>query len=275
MKFSKVMFLMLFIYGLAAIIFALTPSQETSATFSEKQIDLALNPEDILINVSNIKPGDQIVQDLAVMNSGNVNFHYHVRAGHKAESEKLFNQLLLRIADANNTVLYEGKMSGFTGFQSPRYLSYQSEETLTFTAELPWETGNDFQGLRTVGELIFSVEEVPTVTSWDKSSLKFLGQTGNCDVIQATLQNGNDSQDMQGGVRYEIYWIAKGNPKNGQMIHQGTVQPLKNGETVVLQYNPKDNPNGASGNYMFKAYQREGHPGKGELWSEQVSIECN
>ncbi|MBN1453496.1 MAG: right-handed parallel beta-helix repeat-containing protein [Anaerolineales bacterium] len=103
---------------------------------------------------------------------------------------------------------------------------------------------------------------------WDKSSLIFTeGCDGDCDQITVTVCNGAGSEDMEGSTTWELYWIASGNPKDGTVIDNGTIDPLAAGECQVLTYNPADNPNGASGNYMFKAYQRPGHPGEGVLWS--------
>jgi len=111
---------------------------------------------------------------------------------------------------------------------------------------------------------------------WDKSSLYFDGDCeGDCEEIQATVCNGDDSGDMAGSTTWELYWIASGNPKNGTVIASGTINPLAADECQVLTYDPGENPNGASGNYMFKAYQRPGHPGTGELWSEACELECN
>ena len=111
---------------------------------------------------------------------------------------------------------------------------------------------------------------------WDKSSLYFDGDCeGDCEEIQATVCNGDDSGDMAGSTTWELYWIASGNPKNGTVIANGTINPLAASECQVLTYDPGENPNGASGNYMFKAYQRPGHPGTGELWSEACELECN
>jgi len=106
---------------------------------------------------------------------------------------------------------------------------------------------------------------------WDKSSLKFIGESkgeGNsCPPITATIQNGKGSRDMEGKVKYEVYWIESGNPKNGVKLSDGDVPALDAGEKYVITYQPDKN-----GNYMFKAYQRPNHPGKGELWSNEISV---
>jgi YqxM protein len=119
------------------------------------------------------------------------------------------------------------------------------------------------------------VPDTDCEVEWDRSSLHFDGDCeGDCDEIAATVCNGADSEDMDGPSIWELYWAASGNPKNGVVIASGTIDPLAAGECQVLTYDPGDNSNGASGNYMFKAYQRPGHPGTTELWSEACELAC-
>ena len=107
---------------------------------------------------------------------------------------------------------------------------------------------------------------------WDKSSLSFNGScTGNCEVVKAEVCN-TGNRDMAGTSSYDMYWAASGNPKSGTIVASGTIPALKKNNCTYLTYDPKTNPNGSAGNYMFKAYQRPGHPGQGDLWSTQCSI---
>ncbi len=106
---------------------------------------------------------------------------------------------------------------------------------------------------------------------WNKSSLYFdegYGCQGDCEEIRARVCNGEDAEDMEGTTTWELYWIESGNPKDGSVIDSGIIAPLEHGTCQVLLYSP----NGAEGNYKFKAYQRPGHPGKGELWSETCEL---
>ena len=75
---------------------------------------------------------------------------------------------------------------------------------------------------------------------------------------------------MNGPSVYQVYYIERGNPKNGVVVNRGVVPALASGECVTLTYSPP----GISGNYMFRAEQRPGHPGKGELWSESCTLVC-
>ncbi len=108
---------------------------------------------------------------------------------------------------------------------------------------------------------------------WSKSSLVFLGEDlGDCFEISSVVENHGDG-DMSGEVMWELYWAASGNPKDGEVIADGNFGPLDQGDTFTFTYNPQDNPNGPDGNYMFKAYQEDGHPGTGVLWGGQITIE--
>jgi YqxM protein len=106
---------------------------------------------------------------------------------------------------------------------------------------------------------------------WDKSSLTFVpskkpSTTNQCAPITVTVKNGGD-RDMQGPVNYDVWWAEKGNPKDGVKVGVGEVRALKSGESLTLSYLPTKN-----GNYKFKVMQRPGHPGQGELWSEEIAV---
>jgi YqxM protein len=107
---------------------------------------------------------------------------------------------------------------------------------------------------------------------WDRSSLTFTVEILTSDGIYATIKNGEGSRAMQGEVTYEVYWTPQGNPKEGKMVATGVVNALTPGETQLLTYKPDHL---VAGNYMFKAYQRPNHPGKGELWSESITVKEN
>ncbi|HQN44025.1 MAG TPA: hypothetical protein PLA25_07815, partial [Anaerolineaceae bacterium] len=107
-----------------------------------------------------------------------------------------------------------------------------------------------------------------TPTSWDRSSLVFSpGCTSDCTEVRAEVCNGGDG-NMTASTNYQLYYSATGNPKNGTIIQTGTVGPLNSGACEDLDFNP----NGQLGNYMFRVEQLLGHPGSGELWSDQCSI---
>lgn len=106
---------------------------------------------------------------------------------------------------------------------------------------------------------------------WDKSSLYFdeeFACQGDCEEIRARVCNGEDAEDMEETSTWEIYWIESGNPKNGDLKGSGIIDALESGVCQELIFDPE----GELGNYKFKAYQRLGHPGKGELWSEACEL---
>jgi YqxM protein len=110
-------------------------------------------------------------------------------------------------------------------------------------------------------------------TWWDKSSLEFFSikqskptKTAQCTPVEAVIKNGGEN--MGGSVLYEVWWAETGNPKNGAKQTSGQIPALKSGESITLTYTPDKN-----GNYMFKAYQRLGHPGTGELWSNEIGVQ--
>lgn len=110
---------------------------------------------------------------------------------------------------------------------------------------------------------------------WDKSSLYFdedFACQGDCNEISAKICNEEDSEDMQGTTTWEPYWIESGNPKDGGEIASGLTDTLEHGTCQILFYDPGENLEGGVGNYKFKASQRPGHPGPGELWSETCEI---
>lgn len=105
-------------------------------------------------------------------------------------------------------------------------------------------------------------------STWDRSSLSFISENVQADSVSATIQNGQDSEAMQGEVIYEVFWSKSGNPKAGEVVATGVIKALDSGELQQLTYTAAK-----GGQYKFKAYQRQGHPGKGELWSESVTVD--
>jgi YqxM protein len=108
----------------------------------------------------------------------------------------------------------------------------------------------------------------PTATpSWDRSSLVFTaGCDANCTSVIGTVLNHGSR--MSGTTTYEIYYAASGNAKNGSVVASGTIPALNANASYTITYNPQ----GVTGNYIIKVYQRPGHPGTGELWSDGCSI---
>lgn len=99
------------------------------------------------------------------------------------------------------------------------------------------------------------------------ASLEFTaGANGDCKEITATVTNSGDG-DMEEKLKYEVWYAESGNPKKGEKVDEGTLDPLSAGKDVELTYTPEKN-----GNYMFKVYQESTHPGTGEAWSEEIEV---
>ncbi|MBN1179320.1 MAG: FecR domain-containing protein [Anaerolineae bacterium] len=111
--------------------------------------------------------------------------------------------------------------------------------------------------------------------AWDRSSLQFSsGCAGDCDQIGATICNDPGAERMESGVLWELYWSAAAAPQDGIVLASGVIEPLAPGECQTLSYHPPADPAGASGNFMFRVYQRPGHPGSGSTWSIACSLAC-
>lgn len=103
---------------------------------------------------------------------------------------------------------------------------------------------------------------------WRGSSLTFLQgeQKGSCEELSVTIKNAGDG-DMKKSVTYVLYFDPnlKGKPTftDETILYEGTIDPLKAGETLELTYEPTE-----PGRYKFKVYQEEGHPEEGEVWQD-------
>ncbi|AKG37308.1 hypothetical protein [Paenibacillus durus] len=108
----------------------------------------------------------------------------------------------------------------------------------------------------------------PAKAAWDKSSLRFTVVETTYAGISATVINGGSG--MKGETVYEVFRSDTGNPKNGEVVASGVIGTLAPGESQELTFKPAVLE---QGNYMFKAYQRPGHPGTGVLWSDSITVE--
>ncbi|WP_179298754.1 TasA family protein [Evansella halocellulosilytica] len=147
-------------------------------------ISISTSPESVLFDVANLKPGDTITRTLTVKNNGNMEYYYHSKVNQTGGSDKLFRQFELSVFDSDG-ILFEGNLAQFGGFE-PRYLDIGDEDEITFVAEFPWESGNEFQGLKTEFEIVLwaDAESVqPTDPSADETESSIIGgslpQTGD------------------------------------------------------------------------------------------------
>lgn len=111
---------------------------------------------------------------------------------------------------------------------------------------------------------------------WDKSSLKFPNENnqafGSCNPKEIAVTITNTGSDMKGESQYEVYYIDKGNPKDGEKVGDGVIEPILANKSTNLKFTASK-----PGNYKFKAFQRPEHAFKSEsqdLWSETITITC-
>lgn len=121
----------------------------------KNEINISISPKDTLFDISNMKPGDWAPRTITVKNSGSKDFDYQMQLRNNGE-EKLFNELLLEIKDGQKE-LYQGKLATFKSLPT-RKLTTGSEENLDITIRFPEHLGNEFQGLLTAFDFIFTAE---------------------------------------------------------------------------------------------------------------------
>jgi hypothetical protein len=112
--------------------------------------------------------------------------------------------------------------------------------------------------------------------NWDRSSLEFVSAGWNClgqrAVVFSLIKNSGDG-DMEGPVLWELHFDPNRDPnKNfpGEIVTTGMVPALKNGEEYQIVADAE-----ATGHYSFRAEQRPGHPGTGELWVSVGFLDLN
>jgi YqxM protein len=126
-------------------------------------------------------------------------------------------------------------------------------------------------------EHVTGVITAGTWSIWDKSSLNFPDKEGHtvnaCSPVNISARIMNSGSAMEGTTEFAVYYTAKGNPKDGNNVLSGDIQPLNKGETATLKAEANQ-----SGNYKFKALQRPGHSNKEdirqEIWSETITVKC-
>jgi hypothetical protein len=100
------------------------------------------------------------------------------------------------------------------------------------------------------------------------TSLAFTnGCDGDCEVITATVCN-TGTEDMLEPVAWELYYSRKSANERSIVSGIGGEIQLDGKECTTLAAAPDE----GDGQYWFKAYQPEGHPGTGVLFSEGCQI---
>ncbi|WP_257350449.1 TasA family protein [Pseudalkalibacillus decolorationis] len=176
MRIKKVFMTIICLYSVFMLAFVVyKPIMSTGADKSSPVLDISTSPSSYLFDLKNLKPGDWAERKLTVKNDGNVDFSYTTLASFKDGSKKLYEQLLINVEDKNGTVLFKGKLSEFDQLIEKK-LAHHDRDELVVTVSFPPESGNEFQGLETAFDLVFTArgngntEEPPTDTEDDENS---------------------------------------------------------------------------------------------------------
>ncbi|WP_245183492.1 amyloid fiber anchoring/assembly protein TapA [Lentibacillus salicampi] len=112
-------------------------------------------------------------------------------------------------------------------------------------------------------------------TWWDGSELVFPGSnTQNikaCPPEKIAVDIKNKGFSMIQSSDYEVYYVKNGNPgNNGRKIANGTIEPIKEGETISLIFEADQ-----VGSYMLKVSQHPEYNGDNQdPWSEKIMVKC-
>jgi LPXTG-motif cell wall-anchored protein len=132
------------------------PALSVTANTIDRNINLTVNPEKVLFDLTNLKPGDTIERKLTIINNGNSDFNYITTSKFLEGSQRFNEKIDLRISDINR-VLYEGKLSNFNKLKG-RVLDKNTNESLIFSIKIPYELGNEYQGEISKVQFKFYVE---------------------------------------------------------------------------------------------------------------------
>lgn len=130
---------------LSLILFPVKSFSETDLYIEERDLDISTSPYEVFFNVSNLKPGDKISKVLTVSNSGIQDFNYIFTNKFITGSQKFYNELQLHVEGKEGSI-FKGYLKDFEKLD-PRSLNSGLSEELVFTVEIPYELGNEFQGL--------------------------------------------------------------------------------------------------------------------------------
>lgn len=162
-----------------------TDTQQVDAnTFSTGTVDISTNPTTALVTFSGMAPGDSVVNDLTVTNSGSLGLRYAVTSLATSSTPELRERLDLTIWDeaqegdggsdcnstAPGTVLYgPGDLGGepaiaiigntAQGQQAGDRTLASGSEVLCFLVKLPIDTDSSYQGKTTTATFTFSAEQ--------------------------------------------------------------------------------------------------------------------
>jgi len=150
--------LFVFLFFLLVILLGSNSLLQTNAEEPQPNLDIDTLPKDYFISIGNLKPGDNILANIKVLNKGSLDFSYNTYAEFTSGSKDLFEKLNLEVFDQNGKMLFSGRLLDFKSLEKSRSLLFFNSEVLTFNFKMPDDLGNEFQGIGTNLKIIFSAE---------------------------------------------------------------------------------------------------------------------
>lgn len=164
MKGKRVLYTWITIALFMLLLFSLAKVNGTQADQTTYYVDISTAPANGFLIAENMAPGDKKTSILKVSNNGNLDFNYSVSSRQESGDEALFNKIQLTVFDGQGR-LYQGPLNGLAQFALGT-IAISEGRSLSFTAELPIETGNEAQGKSTSVAFDFTAiaheDQIPT-----------------------------------------------------------------------------------------------------------------
>ncbi len=129
-------------------------SSSVYANESEKIITTF--PNGILFDLENIKPGDNFKRELIVKNKYESKINYSAYVKQVNGDEMLFNVLNAEVIN-NDKTFFKGKLTDLNSIRDIELNSGNNDRYL-IVISFPKESGNEYQGLTTEFEIVFTTE---------------------------------------------------------------------------------------------------------------------
>ncbi|HEK9100237.1 hypothetical protein KFD70_12060 [Bacillus pfraonensis] len=144
------------IYLILVLFIGITKNIDQVYAEERREIDISLEPKEVLFHVSNMKPGDWANRSIRISNVGTQKLSYIIKSEVSEGSEKLYEALRITVKDKKR-VLYEGSLGKLQSMEK-RTLAVDKIDELLYTIHVPKELGNEYQGLQTIVKFIFYAE---------------------------------------------------------------------------------------------------------------------
>ncbi|MEH7332275.1 hypothetical protein V7161_06530 [Neobacillus drentensis] len=223
----------------------------TKADDTVYKVEISTTPAEGFLIAQNMSPGDKKTSILRVSNNGNLDFNYSVSSRQETGNVDLYNKILLKVSDSEGR-LYEGPLNNFKDFPLGT-IEIDGNESLTFTAELPVDSGNEIQGQSTKVAFDFTAigheEQIPIGDQCYEppfSNQNFTLQQKSTVPIKFHLRDefGNLEEELLQNVRIEVTGpSSKGGvlkyvfvPKDGSLDFQKVNPPHYHARFSTFDY---------------------------------------